>query len=247
MKKNEKVSALDYKSTHGPGLVLATVRSETDSDLRVRLPVFGVFCLPLLYGFHRRCAYYLSYFRDVLRECGLYEHSCRSYDGNLANEGNTSMMRGEIPRTTTIDDLLLLHCLHILGVRLHYLPKRAFSLTNRRLQCYGGTPIITPTPSLRFPNFHFWAPTSSSVDMLVQDPLLYALVPEQSLLSPSHGATPQPSNSSGPPYSLYNSGSTAHRPHGLRALLPRFFSFAARPRRLTINYLSHRQHRISLS
>jgi hypothetical protein len=58
------------------------------------------------------------------------------------------MMRGEIPRTTTIDDLLLLHCLHILRVRLHYLLKRAFSLTNRRLQCYGLGPQLSHLPQV---------------------------------------------------------------------------------------------------
>lgn len=61
---------------------------------------------------------------------------------------NTSMVHGEIPRTTTIDDLLLLHLLHNLKVRLHYLPKRAVSLTNRRPRCYGLGPQLSHLPQV---------------------------------------------------------------------------------------------------
>ena len=92
-------------------------------------------------------------------------------------------MRGEIPRMTTIDDLLLPHP-HNPWVRLHYLLQERFQQPPSP-GAMAWAPIITSTLSLQLPICHFTAlnPTSSSVDTLEQDMLPYALVPGQSPLA----------------------------------------------------------------
>ncbi|KAF8492197.1 hypothetical protein F5888DRAFT_1637240 [Russula emetica] len=67
---------------------------------------------------------------------------------------------------------------------LHYLFKSAFSLINRRPRYGPGTPIITPKSTASNLPLHRTEP-NSSFDTLEQDPLPYALIPEQLLLSPS--------------------------------------------------------------
>ena len=148
-------------------------------------------------------------------------------------------MRGEIPRMTTIDDLPLPHP-HIPWVRLHYLLQERFQQPPSP-GAMAWAPIITSTLSLQLPICHFTAlnPTSSSVDTLEQDMLRTRSYPgNHLLLIPRHNA--------GPPHTLYHSESTAQPATWLFLtsrpfFIPRSFSFAARPRRLTINHRSLRQ------